>query len=324
MLAFRAFNEGKLNLCCQFGFQRCISVFPHDQRSKGESSAVYTDPCCKDWLTTDRQIRFWSPDSRPQGKQHWRESLNRLELSTQVGSIASHCCRKREGGGRWEEQCTEMYLYPKDINCRARRQARDPALFPPPHALSPQMQLPPLDRIKGELFSLLLSHQGGESLPGKGLSVFQLDKAMTNPTQSRHALFPPSLFFFVLIFTWPVLILIDSKKQRFSELFYMKSLGRRCPCGSQDAEILPHGSEIPNMPWLNPFLLFKYGEMPKQNFSTLAPLSFISQQIHDMQKNSWNGSSQISYALEILDTVLKLIWFQFSLAFKIPRGLGMG
>lgn len=94
----------------------------------------------------------------------------------------------REGGGRWEEQCTEMYLYPKDINCRARRQARDPALFPPPHALSPQMQLPPLDRIKGELFSLLLSHQGGESLPGKGLSVFQLDKAMTN-THPLHCPF---------------------------------------------------------------------------------------------------------------------------------------
>lgn len=81
-----------------------------------------------------------------------------------------------------------MYLYPRDINCRTRQQARDPALFPPPHALSPQMQLPPLDRIKGELFSLLLSHQGGESLPGKGLSVFQLDKAMTN-THPLHCPF---------------------------------------------------------------------------------------------------------------------------------------
>lgn len=90
-----AFNKGKLNICCQFGFQRCISVFPHDQQSKGESSAVYTDPCCEDWLTTDRQIHFWSPDSRPQRKQHWRESLNRLELSRQVGSSASHCCKKR-------------------------------------------------------------------------------------------------------------------------------------------------------------------------------------------------------------------------------------
>lgn len=94
----------------------------------------------------------------------------------------------REGGGRWEEQCTEKYLYPTDINCRTRRQARDPALFPPPHALSPQMQLPPLNRIKGELFSLLLSHLGGESLPGKGLSVFQMDKAMTN-THPLHCPF---------------------------------------------------------------------------------------------------------------------------------------
>lgn len=158
------------------------------------------------------------------------------------------------------------------------------------------------------------------------LRVVKKQKGNSTPKSNPISSCPFSsfTFFFFLIFTWPVLILIDSKKQRFSELFYMKSLGRRCPCGSQDAQILPHGSEIPNMPWLNPFPLFKYDEMPKQNFSTLAPLSFISQQIHDMQKNSWNGSSQISYALEILDTILKPIWFQFSLAFKIPRGLGMG
>lgn len=119
------------------------------------------------------------------------------------------------------------------------------------------------------------------------LALRVVKKQKGNPTPKSspiylHAPFPLSLFF--LIFTWTGLILINSKKQRFSELFHMKSLGGRCPCGSQDAQILPQGSEIPNMPWLNPFLLFKYGETPKQNFSSLGPLSFISQQIHNMQK----------------------------------------
>lgn len=67
-LAFWALNEGKLNLCCQFGFQRCISVFPHDQQSKGESSPVYTDLCCKDWLTTDRQITLLKSWQQATGK----------------------------------------------------------------------------------------------------------------------------------------------------------------------------------------------------------------------------------------------------------------
>lgn len=56
------------------------------------------------------------------------------------------------------------------------------------------------------------------------------------------------------------------------------------PVGYKDAQLLPRGSEIPNMPWLNPFLLFKYGKKPKQNFSAFGSLSSISQQIHDMQK----------------------------------------
>lgn len=87
MLGFWAFNESKLNLRRQSKFQRCISIFPHDQQSKGETSAVYMDPGCKDWLTTDLQIRFWSPESRPQGKQHWRESLNRLAGVIYTGRI---------------------------------------------------------------------------------------------------------------------------------------------------------------------------------------------------------------------------------------------
>uniref|UniRef100_A0A8B9UJ68 GTP-binding protein 1 n=1 Tax=Anas zonorhyncha TaxID=75864 RepID=A0A8B9UJ68_9AVES len=103
------------------------------------------------------------------------------------------------GGGRWEEHCTEKYLYPGDINCRTRRQAGDPALFPPPHALSPQTQLPPLSRIKGELFSSLLSHLGGESLPGKGLSVFRMDKAMTNTHPLCCNTNPPPPFFFAYL-----------------------------------------------------------------------------------------------------------------------------
>lgn len=54
------------------------------------------------------------------------------------------------------------------------------------------MQLPPLNRIKGELFSLLLSHLGGESLPGKGLSVF-------SDGQSNNKHTPPTLPFFAYL-----------------------------------------------------------------------------------------------------------------------------
>lgn len=39
-------------------------------------------------------------------------------------------------------------------------------------------------------------------------------------------------------------------------------------------------------------------------------------------KKSWKRFSQINYALETPDTVLKPIRFQFSLGFKVERGLG--
>lgn len=40
-----------------------------------------------------------------------------------------------------------------------------------------------------------------------------------------------SFLVFLKPFVWIVLILIDKKKQRFSELLCMKSSGGRCPCG---------------------------------------------------------------------------------------------